>query len=157
MDVSLVSTMRSYLAELFNIIGVVVVISFVTPYFTLCLIPMLIYYINQQRFFTKTYRELKRLDSISRSPLYALLSETLDGIITIRAYNAESALISRITSMLDTQQNAYFLTCTAQCWLAVRLEFIGTLIIWFFSFSYIVQFILTTNAMSFGFIRYYLL
>ena len=121
--------MRSYLAQLFQVIGVIVVISFVTPYFTICLIPMIAFYLNQQQFFTKTYRELKRLDSVSRSPLYALLSETLDGIVTIRAYNAESALANRIKSMLDIQQNAYFLTCTAQCWLAVRLELVGTLII----------------------------
>jgi len=66
---------------------------------------------------------------VSRSPLYALLGETLEGVSTIRAYNAQSNLVSRITSMLDEQQNAYFLTCTAQCWLAVRLELVGTLII----------------------------
>jgi ABC-type multidrug transport system fused ATPase/permease subunit len=32
---------------------------------------------------------------------------------------------------LDKQQQAYFLTSAAQCWLAVRLELIGTLIITF--------------------------
>lgn len=129
LDEQLVSTMRSYLATVSNVIGVIIVISFITPYFTVCLVPMLIFYNQQQTFFTKTYRELKRLDSVSRSPLYALLGETLDGVSTIRAYSAESSLVSRITSMLDGQQNAYFLTCTAQCWLAVRLEFVGTLII----------------------------
>ena len=101
----------------------------VTPYFTLCLVPMLAFYINQQRYFTKTYRELKRIDAVSRSPLYALLGETLDGVSVIRAYNAQSALINRLVSMLDLQQNAYFLTTTAQCWLAIRLEIVGTLII----------------------------
>lgn len=101
----------------------------VTPYFTLCLVPMLAFYIKQQRYFTKTYRELKRIDAVSRSPLYALLGETLDGLSVIRAYNAESALINRLVSMLDLQQNAYFLTTTAQCWLAIRLEIVGTLII----------------------------
>lgn len=129
LDEQLVSTMRSYLATSSNVIGVIVVICYVTPYFTVCIIPMLIFYKQQQKFFTKTYRELKRLDSVSRSPLYALLGETLDGVSTIRAYSAESFLVSRIISMLDEQQNAYFLTFTAQCWLAVRLELVGTLII----------------------------
>jgi len=128
-DESLVSTMRSFLATISNVIGVVIVISSVTPFFTLGLIPMIIFYLRQQMYFTRTYRELKRLDSVSRSPLYALLSETLDGVPTIRAFDAEPALLRRMTSLLDNQQNAYFLTCTAQCWLAVRLELIGTLII----------------------------
>jgi ATP-binding cassette, subfamily C (CFTR/MRP), member 1 len=35
--------------------------------------------------------------------------------------------------MLDVQQHAYYLTCAAQSWLAVRLELIGTLIITFAS------------------------
>lgn len=90
---------------------------------------MIAYYISQQRYFTKTYRELKRIDAVSRSPLFALLGETLDGVSVIRAYDAQNALISRLISMLDLQQHAYFLTTTAQCWLAIRLEMAGTLII----------------------------
>ena len=70
-----------------------------------------------------------RLDSVARSPLYALLGETLDGLSTIRAYNAEPTLVESLINMLDRQQNAYFLTITSQCWLAIRLEMVGTLII----------------------------
>ena len=78
-----------------------------------------------------TYRELKRLDSVNRSPIYALLGETVDGVAVIRAFGAEQNLLKRLTKMLNTQQHAYFLTCAAQSWLAVRLELIGTLIITF--------------------------
>lgn len=41
--------------------------------------------------------------------------------------------------MLDAQQHAYYLTCAAQSWLAVRLELIGTLVITFACFVAIVQ------------------
>jgi ATP-binding cassette, subfamily C (CFTR/MRP), member 1 len=61
-----------------------------------------------------TYRELKRLDSVNRSPIYALLGETIDGVATIRAFCGEAALMNRLTKMLDTQQNAYYLLCIAQ-------------------------------------------
>ena len=76
-----------------------------------------------------TYRELKRLDSVSRSPIYALLGETIDGVATIRAHAAEPTLVLRLMNMLDNQQNAYYLLSVAQCWLAIRLELVGTLII----------------------------
>lgn len=41
--------------------------------------------------------------------------------------------------MLDIQQHAYYLTCTAQSWLAVRLELIGTLIVTFATLSAVME------------------
>ena len=63
--------------------------------------------------------------------IYALFGETLDGVVTIRAFAAQIPLVNRMVNMLDNQQHAYFLTTTAQCWLGVRLEMIGTCIITF--------------------------
>ena len=79
------------------------------------------------------------MDSVFRSPIHALLGESVDGVTTIRAYQAENTLLRRLTKLLDTQQHAYYLTCAAQSWLAVRLEMIGTLIITFACLSAIVQ------------------
>ena len=131
MDQQLASTIRMYLGTLASVIGTVIVICSVTPYFTITLIPIVIFYLRQQRYFTKTYRELKRLDSVSRSPIYALFSETLDGVATIRAYKAEESLKRRMVKLLDKNQTAFFNTFAAQCWLAVRLELAGTCIIMF--------------------------
>jgi ATP-binding cassette, subfamily C (CFTR/MRP), member 1 len=86
-----------------------------------------------------TYRELKRLDSANRSPLYALLGESIDGVPVIRSFGAEPSLMRRLTSYIDSQQHAYFLTCAAQSWLAVRLELIGTLIITFACLSAVLR------------------
>jgi ATP-binding cassette subfamily C (CFTR/MRP) protein 1 len=161
LDEDLVSNLKSYLATVFSVISTIAVISGITPMFMVCLIPVIIYYMRQQVFFTVnhsysgfgasflslirstlsqvTYRELKRLDSVSRSPIYALLGETLDGVSTIRAFGAETTLADRLTEMLDKQQHAYYLTCTAQNWLAVRLELVGTLIITFACLSAVVE------------------
>ena len=128
-DEKLCQTIMSYLSTLTNVIGIIVVITSITPKFIFALIPLAIYYASQQAYFTKSYREIKRLDSIARSPMYALLGETLDGVATIRSFGAQTTLKKRLESMLDEQQTAYYLTCTAQCWLAVRLEMAGTMII----------------------------
>ena len=97
--------------------------------FTLYLLPILYLYQAEQKYFTVSYRELKRLDSVQRSPVYALFGETLDGASTIRAFKAEKSLLNRMVTMLDNQQHAYFLTVTAQSWLGVRLELLGTSIV----------------------------
>jgi ATP-binding cassette subfamily C (CFTR/MRP) protein 1 len=82
-----------------------IVISGVSPIFTLALIPIILFYIKEQAFFTITYRELKRMDSINRSPLFALLGETVQGVSTIRAFSAQQALVRRLTNFLDIQQH----------------------------------------------------
>jgi ATP-binding cassette subfamily C (CFTR/MRP) protein 1 len=128
-DESLPDTLDTYLFCLLGVISTLVVISAVTPMFTLCLLPILYLYQVEQKYFTVSYRELKRLDSVQRSPVYALFGETLDGASTIRAFKAENSLLNRMVTMLDNQQHAYFLTVTAQSWLGVRLELLGTSIV----------------------------
>jgi len=41
------------------------------------------------QYYRRTSRELQRLDSISRSPIYSYFSETLTGIDTIRAFKLD--------------------------------------------------------------------
>jgi ATP-binding cassette subfamily C (CFTR/MRP) protein 1 len=106
-----------------------VVVTSVTPVFAAILIPTLYFYRQQQAYFSQCYRELKRIDSVTRSPIYALFGETLDGPSTIRAFTAEEPLFRRMGGLIDRQQHAFFLTQAGLCWLAVRLELIGTTIV----------------------------
>lgn len=87
-----------------NVVSTIIVISGVTPVFLVCLVPIIMFYGSQQNFFTQTYRELKRLDSVNRSPIFALLGESIDGATTIRAYDSGPTLMNRLKKMLDLQQ-----------------------------------------------------
>ena len=46
-------------------------------------------------------REVKRLDSISRSPVYSSIGEALAGLATIRAFRCEERLCSRYADLVD--------------------------------------------------------
>ena len=48
-------------------------------------VPIILLYIYISRYFMRTSRELKRLESICRSPVLTQISETLDGLDTIRS------------------------------------------------------------------------
>jgi len=128
-DSQLVNSLRSYISTILAVVSALVVNVGVSPFFTVAIVPLIFFYAGQQKFFTMTYRELKRLDSVGRSPIYSLLGETIDGVTTIRAHASERTLTFRLKKMLDVQQNAYYLLCVAQGWLAVRLELVGTGII----------------------------
>jgi len=105
------------------------VVSVSTPIFIALIIPLAFLYLYIQRYYLRTSRELKRLDSVSRSPIYAHFQETLSGISTIRAYRQQSRFSRENEWRVDANLRAYFPSINANRWLAVRLEFLGSVII----------------------------
>ena len=106
-----------------------VVISASTPIFVALILPLGGLYLYIQRYYLRTSRELKRLDSVSRSPIYAHFQESLSGISTIRAYRQQSRFEQENEWRIDANLRAYYPSISANRWLAVRLEFIGSVII----------------------------
>lgn len=106
-----------------------VLISVATPLFAGFIIPLGAMYIFIQRYYLRTSRELKRLDSVSRSPIYAHFQESLGGISTIRAYRQQDRFELENEWRVDANLRAYFPSISANRWLAVRLEFIGGIVI----------------------------
>lgn len=125
------------LARTFNMLFVncarafytLILIAVSTPVFVALIIPLGAIYLYIQRYYLRTSRELKRLDSISRSPIYAHFQESLGGITTIRAYRQQSRFALENEWRVDANLRAYFPSIHANRWLAVRLEFIGSFII----------------------------
>ena len=125
------------LARTFNMLFVnsarafytLVLIAASTPVFIALIIPLGAVYLYIQRYYLRTSRELKRLDSISRSPIYAHFQESLGGITTIRAYRQQDRFAQENEWRVDANLRAYFPSINANRWLAVRLEFIGSFII----------------------------
>ncbi|KAF2841494.1 multidrug resistance-associated protein 1 [Patellaria atrata CBS 101060] len=105
------------------------IISVPTPIFIALIIPLAALYLYIQRYYLRTSRELKRLDSVSRSPIYAHFQESLNGISTIRAYRQQKRFSLENEWRVDANLRAYFPSINANRWLAVRLEFIGSVII----------------------------
>lgn len=82
-----------------------------------------------RRYYLATSRELKRLDAVSRSPIFAWFSESLAGADTIRAYRQQSIFMANNERRIDRNQLCYLPSISVNRWLAVRLEFVGALII----------------------------
>ena len=65
----------------------VLVIAVVFPYFLVLAAPLLAVFLLVQRIFRSSLRELKRLESTSRSPLLSHVMCSVQGLHTLRAYD----------------------------------------------------------------------
>lgn len=107
------------------------VISYTTPIFISVVIPIALLYYFIQKFYIPTARQLKRLDSVSRSPIYSHFGETVMGVSTIRAFGEQERYINESERKVDLNQVCYYPSIIANRWLAVRLEMVGNLVILF--------------------------
>ncbi|CAH0555483.1 unnamed protein product [Brassicogethes aeneus] len=131
LDNVLPMTIRGWITCFFSVIGTLVVISYTTPLFILVIIPIGLLYYFIQRFYVATSRQLKRLESVSRSPIYSHFGESITGAQAIRAFGQEDRFITESERKVDNNQVCYYPSIISNRWLAVRLEMIGNLIILF--------------------------
>ena len=67
-------------------------------------------------------RELKRLDSITASPVFSQFSETIDGLQTIRSFGIEQREIQELLTRKNVNNRMYFASMMANQWIGQRLE-----------------------------------
>ena len=127
-DSMLPSNMRAWLSTFANFVGTMVSIITILPFIIFLFIPASIIFVGIQKMYVNTSRQLKRLESVSRSPIYSHFGETITGAPTIRAFGKESDFIRLSDEKVDYNQVCYFPSVIANRWLAVRLEGIGNLI-----------------------------
>lgn len=64
--------------------------------------------LSVQRFYVASSRQLKRLESVSRSPIYTHFNETLLGTSVIRAFGEQERFIRESDQRVDHNQKAYY-------------------------------------------------
>uniref|UniRef100_A0A6Q2XP15 Multidrug resistance-associated protein 1 n=1 Tax=Esox lucius TaxID=8010 RepID=A0A6Q2XP15_ESOLU len=125
------SIIKMFMGSMFNVVGSCVVILIATPLVAIIIPPLGLLYFFVQRFYVSSSRQLKRLESVSRSPVYTHFNETLLGTSVIRAFGEQERFIRESDGRVDHNQKAYYPSIVANRWLAVRLEFVGNCIVMF--------------------------
>lgn len=113
----------------FNIAGTFAAVIFATPWFAIACIPVVIFYIRVMNYFRNVMREIKRLDSTTRSPIYALFSETLGGLSVIRAYGLAEDFSIQNEKLVSGNVSAWYTLKACDRWLSVRLEILGQVVV----------------------------
>uniref|UniRef100_A0A8C7DBA5 Cystic fibrosis transmembrane conductance regulator n=1 Tax=Oncorhynchus kisutch TaxID=8019 RepID=A0A8C7DBA5_ONCKI len=103
LDAALPWTFVDFIQIFLQIIGVVAVAASVIPWILIPLVPLVIVFLFLRRYFLQTSRDVKRLESTTRSPVFSHLSSSLQGLWTIRAFRAEE----RFQNTFDTYQDLH--------------------------------------------------
>ncbi|XP_040491214.1 multidrug resistance-associated protein 1 isoform X9 [Ursus maritimus] len=130
-DSMIPQVIKMFMGSLFSVIGACIIILLATPIAAIIIPPLGLIYFFVQRFYVASSRQLKRLESVSRSPVYSHFNETLLGVSIIRAFEEQERFIRQSDLKVDENQKAYYPSIVANRWLAVRLECVGNCIVLF--------------------------
>uniref|UniRef100_A0A8D2J1Z0 Multidrug resistance-associated protein 7 n=1 Tax=Varanus komodoensis TaxID=61221 RepID=A0A8D2J1Z0_VARKO len=128
-DDSLPFTLNIFLANVFGLLGMLVMITYGLPWIGPILLPLAAIYYSIQRYYRHTSRELKRFYSLTLSPIYTHFSETLTGLSIIRATRATGRFEMENLQRLELNQRCRFASNTAMQWLDIRLQMIGVAVV----------------------------
>nr|XP_046175393.1 ATP-binding cassette sub-family C member 4-like isoform X2 [Oncorhynchus gorbuscha] len=122
LDAALPWTFVDFIQIFLQIIGVVAVAASVIPWILIPLAPLIIVFLFLRRYFLQTSRDVKRLESTTRSPVFSHLSSSLQGLWTIRAFRAEERFQNTFDVYQDLHSESWFLFLVTSRWFAVRLD-----------------------------------
>ena len=78
-----------------------------------------------------TSREVKRFDGVTRSPVYAMFSENIKGLSTIKAYNSQKDFHNRFMENLDLNGSWLMAFLLTSRWIGFRMDGISALVMLF--------------------------
>ncbi|KAF6038712.1 ABCC5 [Bugula neritina] len=106
-----------------------VLILLASPWFLLTLIPIVGLVISLGRFSTAAIRQSKRIENVTKSPLFSHIAASVQGLSTIKAYKKENDFIERFHKLQDRNNMALLMHDSSTRWLSVRIDSVSLLII----------------------------
>ncbi|KAK6644533.1 hypothetical protein RUM43_000800 [Polyplax serrata] len=117
--------------------GIVLVVAIVSPVLLVptCIIGIFFYFIRI--FYVKTSRAIKRLEAVTRSPVFSHLNATLQGLPTIRAFRAQSILIKEFDAHQDLNSTSNYIFMSSSRAFGLWLDVLCVFYIGIVTFSFL--------------------
>jgi ATP-binding cassette, subfamily C (CFTR/MRP), member 4 len=106
----------------FIVIGAVATTIAVLPFTLIAFPPLMWYFLSVRNIFVTSTRELKRLEGLARSPIFAMLGESLGGIATIRSNQSRDYFRRKFEEAHDGHTRAFYAFIAASRWVGFRMD-----------------------------------
>ncbi|KAH7925973.1 P-loop containing nucleoside triphosphate hydrolase protein [Leucogyrophana mollusca] len=94
------------------------------PFFCAALVLGYIYF-DVAKLFSRAARDMRRLDSVSRSPIYSIYGETIAGVTILRAFGASSKFMRDMMRCTDSNMNPNYWQWGVNRWLSARYDLLS--------------------------------
>ncbi|KAL2165882.1 hypothetical protein VTG60DRAFT_3684 [Thermothelomyces hinnuleus] len=112
----------------FGVIAETVIVMISSKYVSVSIPVLILVLWVIQKFYLRTSKQLRLMDIEAKAPLSAFLLGTLQGIVSIRAFDRTSEFSSRNSELLNYSQRAHYMMVTVQVWLKMILDFVVALL-----------------------------
>ncbi|KAJ4808576.1 Multidrug resistance associated protein 1 [Rhynchospora pubera] len=101
---------------------VIIIMSTVTWQVLIVAIPVIIVLIYIQRYYVASARELVRINETTKAPVMNYASESMLGVVTIRAFAATKMFVRKSLKLIDQDASLFFHTIACLEWVLLRVE-----------------------------------
>ena len=110
-------------------IGASILICISMPALLAAFPPLILIFTLLRRKYMDSVSDIKRIESATRSPIYAGFSASLEGLVTLRAYKLQDKMRSVLIGYLDENGRAWwsFLMCAR--WFGFRMDLLAILVL----------------------------
>uniref|UniRef100_A0A0N4ZSR3 ABC-type xenobiotic transporter n=1 Tax=Parastrongyloides trichosuri TaxID=131310 RepID=A0A0N4ZSR3_PARTI len=138
-DDALPFQLNIFLASTFNLTGSIILTLIALPYILPIILILIVFYYLIQRYYRYTTCEVKRYTTITLSPLFSHINDTINGVVTIRAHRFVKRFTEELKEKLTNNLRAQYSSIAASQWLSVRLQLMGVAMITTVAFGAVLQ------------------
>ncbi|KAG5653253.1 hypothetical protein H0H81_001510 [Sphagnurus paluster] len=126
-DSSLAGSLQAVNSSLASFFASIIAVAFVFPWFLLPAFFIGLSYRELAIGYLNTGRDLRRMESNTRSPIFSDFGELLEGIVTVRAFSAEKRFLDNLHRKIDTTTQMWYTFWMTNRWLLLNFDAMGAL------------------------------
>ncbi|UJR13066.1 hypothetical protein I4U23_000091 [Adineta vaga] len=129
MDDSLPTNLFDFLDCCFQVFGIIGLVGYIQPWSIIPALISTIFLLFVRYSFASTSRDLKRIEGITRSPIYSHLSSTIDGLKIIRSFQKKKYWLNFFEKSLNNNIQTNHLLIVTNRWAAIRFDWVALIFI----------------------------
>ena len=105
-----------------QLFGVIIMVAIINPWIVLPTVFLIIFFYYLRIYYITSARSIKRLEGITRSPVFSHLANSLYGLATVRAFGVQKTFEMKFDQYQDSHTSAWFLFISATRWFGIVLD-----------------------------------